>query len=153
MRRAIDDAEDKLAWRGNVMEHCLTDAIQDIIPEGVVTSHMQPGCERVPLDHVERCRKNKEDLLGAERADISIETTGGRRKVLDMGTTNVVSRSALQSNVETHMERIVDAKMKRYKDYYRNFSPFIMRLSGGVTESSWAAIKTICCWVTLLDLA
>ena len=43
------------------------------------------------------------------------------------------------------MERIVDAKTKWYKDYYHTFFPYIMCLSGGVTELSWVALKTICC--------
>ena len=120
------------AWRPKVMEHCVVDAIRDIISEGVVKSHMRPGCERVPPDHVELCLKSKEDPFARRRADISIETTNSHRKVLYVGTTNVISRSALRSNVKTHMARIVDTKTKDTKMITIPFPDHAERAVGAV---------------------
>ena len=126
------------------MEHAVANAICETLPENAASCFMQPAPEMRPLDHAERCLKNGTDPDGWERADISVEiATTLFRSVIDVSTTNVVCASALKSSPEKYMTDREATKVKHYKDYYRNFNPLVIALSGGVQETSFAVLKRI----------
>ena len=65
------------------------------------------------------------------RADLEVQFTNLTRVVLDVGTTNAVSGTALRNSVITHMEGVEE------------FHAFIISLAGGVTERSWSVLKRL----------
>ena len=78
------------------------------------------------MDHDQRCLDNNETRTGFKRAYIAVETTRLDRTVIDVGTTNLVSNTAMKGQAATHLQKIEMAKTKRYSDYYNKFEPFII---------------------------
>ena len=147
LRARLDSPEDGFKWRGTVMEHVVADAIREFVPPQTVTTHMQPAPERRPVDHLARCRAARLDPGSWRQADIAVETVSLHRKVIDVGTINVLSKSALAaSSAGVAMNTVHETKTRHYKDYYADFSPFVVSLSGGVTPSSRAVLKEIAKW-------
>lgn len=147
-RSKLDHAKEDTNWRGRIMEHVFANEVKDAVPGGVVHCSMQPGPEFRPPDHLARCAAEGVSPEAWRRADVAVEVIGSRpqRMVVDVGTTNVLSATALKSNVQDHMEGIWSKKVKHYKAYYAEFTPFVVSLSGGVPESSWAVLRRISKW-------
>ena len=127
-----------------MMEYIVRDAVQGCVPRGAICNTvMQPLVEMYPLDHAARCERAHEDPLGDRRADIAFAFPGGRRIVLDVGTTNLVSSTALSKTVTKHLEGVEADKDRTYSGYYREVHPFILSLAGGMTERSWNVLKRL----------
>jgi len=147
--RALDQADGNcFAWRGRVMEQAVADAVKECLPSGGVRCFMQPHMEVHPIDHLLRCQQAGEDPNSWRRADIAVEVVNGHKMTLDVCATNLVSSTALRSSVLTHMGRVEDTKNVRYRSYYKVFRPFIMALSGGVTEQSYKALQQVALWAS-----
>jgi hypothetical protein len=146
MRHRLDRPEDgSHAWRGRRMEFAVADAIREDAPPGVVSVFMQPSAERIPPDHAERCRRDKTSPDGWKRADIALAfANSGKVITLDVRTTNTHSASARgSSSADAFLGAQERAKKAKYADYYRNFHPYVIDLSGAVTETSYGVLKLI----------
>ncbi len=133
------------------MEWVVADALSASVPPGVLRTVMQPPTERLPVDHVERCRAEGTDPSAPRRADIAVEFRDLHRLVIDVATTNLVCGSALSKSVQSHIEGIESAKDRRYKGYYGDFHPLVVSLGGGVSERGWRVIKRVCCLAARLS--
>jgi hypothetical protein len=144
-RHRLDDPRDgSFAWRGRRMEYAVAEAIREEAPPGVLAISMQPAPERTPLDHVERCRRERVSPDGWKRADIALAFVTGKTVVLDVRTTNTMSASATAAGtVAAHLRGQERAKVAKYADYYRNFKPLVIDLGGAVSETSYGALKQI----------
>src|SRR5580658_5028482 len=73
-----------------------------------------------------------------------LEFITGKTVVLDVRTTNVLCASAVgAASPATHLNGLERAKSAKYADYYRAFRPFVIDLSGAVSETSDGALKLI----------
>src|SRR5580658_7457201 len=73
-----------------------------------------------------------------------LEFITGKTVVLDVRTTNVLCASAVgAASPATHLNGLERAKSAKYADYYRAFRPFVIDLSGAVSETSYGALKLI----------
>ena len=143
MRKRLDNPDNGFAWRGTVMEHVVADAIRECCPPSVVSTSMQPPPDRIPLDHAARCAARNEDPTSWRRADVAVETVRLSRLVIDVGTVNVVSNTAVKTSVKSTLNKVVSTKSAKYKGYYNKFLPFAISLSGGVHETSHAVLKWV----------
>ena len=93
---------------------------------------------------MDRCQRAKEDPGVWRRADLAVECTTRQRMVLDVRTVNLTSPSALKvSSAEAHLDSIKSQKVTKYKDYYGDFSAFVISLSGGVPEDTFTVLKKL----------
>ena len=144
MRHRLDHPDDGFAWRGRRMEYAVAEAIRECVPPGIVAISSQPAPERIPPDHVARCQRDGTSPDGWKRADIALAFVTGKTFTLDVRTTNTHSASArTAASPAAHLRAQERAKSAKYTDYYRNFLPFVIDLSGAVTEHSYGALKAI----------
>ena len=80
----------------------------------------QPAPERIPADHVKRCRRDHTLPDGWKRVDIALAFITGTTITLDVRTTNTQSASAARSPA-AHLRVHENAKIVMYADYYRAF--------------------------------
>ena len=119
-------------------------AVEECLPPGVVSVWAQPAPERFPPDHAARCARDGCSPDGWKRADIALEFLTGKTVVLDVRTTNVLCASAVgAASPSAHLNGLERAKSAKYADYYRAFRPFVIDLSGAVSETSYGALKLI----------
>lgn len=121
-------------WRGERMEWALAEALHDSLPPGSVTTGRQPAPEVIPPGA---------PAPGlAERADVDVLTKKGTRYVFDVRTINVQCASA-RTTAETQCAAAEVEKIRHYDKYYRNFAPFVITLSGAVTQASARALGEV----------
>ena len=77
-----------------------------------------------------------------DRADVDVLTRTGRRHVFDVRTVNVQRASAASTAAETQCAAI-EKKCRHYGKYYRNFDPFVITLSGAVSQASAGALMRV----------
>ena len=96
-RDRVDHPPDGFVWRGRRMEYAVAEAVRECAPPGVVAVTSQAAPERIPADHVERCRRDDTSPDGSKRADIALAFITGTTMTLDVRTTNTQSASAAGS--------------------------------------------------------
>jgi hypothetical protein len=144
MRHRLDHPQDGFAWRGRRMEFTVAEAIRENVPPGVVAISSQPAPERIPIDHAERCRRERISPDGWKRADIALAFITGKTITVDVRTTNTLSATARAAgSAATHLRSQENAKTAKYADYYRSFVPYVIDLGGAVNELSFGALKKI----------
>ena len=144
MRNRLDRPADGFTFRGRRMEYAVMEAVEECLPPGVVRVSSQPAPERFPPDHEARCARDGCSPDGWKRADVALEFVTGKTVVLDVRTTNVLCASAIAaSSPAAHLKGLERAKSAKYADYYRAFKPFVIDLSGAVSETSYGALKLI----------
>lgn len=143
MRHCLDRPADGFTWRGRRMEFAVMEAIRESLPHGTVAISSQPAPERIPPDHAQRCAKAGTSPDGWKRADVGLAFLTGKTVTLDVRTTNVLSASAQASSPAAHLASLEKAKRVKYADYYRDFRPFVIDLSGAVNESSFGVLASI----------
>ena len=135
MADLVDHPEHGFRWRGERMEWALAQALHDCLPPGSVVTGEKPAPELHP--------PATEDLDPADRADIDVLTRTGVRHVFDVRTVNVQRASGVRSTAQTQCAAIEADKRKHYAKYYRNFAPFVITLSGAVSEASAKALLRV----------
>ena len=136
-RLRLDDPDHKFGWRGTTMEKAFANAAVEVFPKGSCNAVLQPMPTAIPDGAVWDWR----------RADVALEFSNLRRMVFDVGTKNVVGATGLKAGlVKTQMDAFAHEKVRTYRAYYEDFSPFIISLNGGVTSSSRAALRLIAKW-------
>jgi hypothetical protein len=143
MRHRLDHPADGFTWRGRRMEFAVMEAIREEVPHGTVTVSSQPAPERIPPDHAARCARAGTSPDGWKRADVGLAFLTGKTVTLDVRTTNVLAASALVSTPAAHLAALEGAKTLKYAAYYRDFKPFVIDLSGAVSEPSFGVLKSI----------
>ena len=144
MRDRLDRPAEGFAFRGRRMEYAVMEAVESCLPGGTVRVWPQPSPERIPLDHAERCARDHVTPDGWRRADIALEFATGKTITLDVRTTNILSASAMSAGApESHLHALERGKAAKYGAYYRDFKPFVLDLSGAVTETTFGALKSI----------
>ena len=93
-----------------------------------MTTAEKPPPERRPLGAAEPDP--------GECADVDVLTRAGRRFVVDVRTVNVQCASAVRSLAHAQCTAIEATKRKHYDKYYRSFAPFVMTVSGAVSDAS-----------------
>ena len=124
--------------------HGVAEAIREEAPPGLFAISAQPALERIPLDHADRCRRERISPDGWKRADIALAFITGKTIVMDVRTTNTQCASASSAgSVTAYLRGQERAKNAKYADYYRDFRPFVIDLGGAVSEDSFGALKHI----------
>ena len=113
----------------------VTEAVRACAPPAVVAVTSQPAPERIPPDHVERCRRDHTSPDRWKHADIALAFITGTTITLDVRITNTQSASAAGSPA-AHLRIQENATIVKYADYYRAFKPFVIDLGGAVLERS-----------------
>ncbi len=105
----------------------------------------QPGPEHFPPDHAATCAAAGTSAEGWRRADLAFEFIDARAITVDVRTVNCLARSAVggRSSARDHMASLEADKRARYSKYYDEFRPFVISLTGAVTEYSFGTIKQI----------
>jgi hypothetical protein len=67
---------------------------------------------------------------------VDVLTRTGRRYVIDVRTVNVQRASAAKSSAEAQCAAIEAEKHRHYSKYDRSFAPFVITLSGAVSQAS-----------------
>ena len=120
IRRVLDRPERGTGGhgrRGKMMEYIVHDAAVAMVPRGAIfDTVMQPLVEHYPMDHVDRCLAAGDAPLGDRRADIALSFRGGRRLNIDVGTTNLVSNTALSNTCQGYIESVEATKDRSYAD-------------------------------------
>ena len=143
-RVRIDAPDEGFAWRGRAAEWAVKRAVEDEVL-APVRVWVQPGPDRHPPDHAARCTAAGEAPDAWRRADLAFEMIDGRAVTLDVRTVNGLSRSGVagHSSAAAHFASIEASKRRRYAGYYDDFRPFVISLTGAVTEEAFGAIKKI----------
>ena len=143
-RASIDQPPRGFVFRGTRVEHAVQDAILDVLPPGAFDFWHQPSPElTIPLDHVARCTAARVTLDGWKRADITAEFAGGAAVTLDVRTVHLQAASALQRPVASQISSIENEKTWKYSAYYSRFKPFVISLTGAVSDTAFGAIAEI----------
>ena len=144
MQARIDNPADGFAWRGGQMERALGSAVKAVFPCPMHVV-MQPGTERTPPDHDDRLKRLRLRPDADIRADVLIAPATGKRFVFDVRTVNGLCRSALKqySSAVKHLGGVEQQKNAKYAAYYTNFAPFIVTLSGAVSDASHRALSKV----------
>ena len=123
------------------MERGLATAIRSALPCPVRVGY-QPEPERFPPDHEQRLARQRLPATADIRADVDITLATGKRFVFDVRTVNGLSASALSQHgsATAHLGSIERQKNNKYASYYRNFRPFVVTLTGAVTDASHQAL-------------
>ena len=135
MTDRIDNPSRGFAWRGKRMEWAFAEALHDCLPHGSVVTGEQPAPELNP--------PGAGDLDSGDRADVDVLTRSGRRFVFDVRTVNVQCASAARTAAATHCSAIEAEKRKHYGRLYRSFAPFVITLSGAVSQASAEALAGV----------
>ena len=131
----IDHPDHGFRWRGERMEWAFAQALHDCLPLGSVTTGEKPAPEVHP--------PGAADPDPDDRADVDVLTRTGRRFVFDVRTVNVQCASAVRSTAEAQCAAIEASKRKHYAKYYRSFAPFVITLSGAVSQASAEALMRV----------
>ena len=115
------------------MEWALAQALHDCLPPGSVVTGEQPAPEIHP--------PGTSPLDIGDRADVDVLTQSGQRHVFDVRTVNVQCRAGLDHYASA--EAIEAAKRGHYGRLYRRFAPFLVTLSGAVTQASAVALGRV----------
>ncbi len=142
-RAAIDKPLKGHTFRGLRVERAMIEAIEDVLPAGVVRVWHQPSPEHRPPDHAARCAAAQQTEEGWRRADIAAEFTNGHVITLDMRTVHLQRASALHSTVEAQVRQIENEKTSKYNAYYSHFRPYVVSLTGAVSNVAFGAVKEI----------
>ena len=137
MMARVDEPEHGFTWRGERMEWALAQALHDCLPPGSVVTGEQPAPEIHP--------PGTSPLDIGDRADVDVLTQSGQRHVFDVRTVNVQCRAGLDhyASAEAHCAAIEAAKRGHYGRLYRRFAPFLVTLSGAVTQASAVALGRV----------
>jgi len=141
MRHRLDQPADGFSYRGRRMEFAVMEAVRECVPAGIVVASSQPAPERIPPDHAARCARDRTTPDGWKRADIAFAFVTGKTITLDVRTTNMQCASA--GLAASHLRGLEGGKTAKYADYDRDFHPFVIDLSGAVSERSFGALKHI----------
>jgi hypothetical protein len=144
MAQRIDHPSDGFAWRGAQMERGLAHAIKSAIPCPIRIGY-QPEPERIPPDHELRLASLRLPPSADIRADVDVVPATGKRVVFDVRTANGLCASALSQHASAamHLGSIERAKNDKYAAYYTNFKPFVVTLTGAVTDASHRALWVV----------
>jgi hypothetical protein len=144
MTNRIDDPADGFAWRGGQMERALATAVDAVFPCPMRVV-MQPVPERMPPDHAERLVRQRLPPGADIRADVLIAPATGKRFTFDVRTVNGLCASALKqhSTAAAHVASLERQKYTKYAAYYANFAPFVVTLSGAVSDASHRALNRV----------
>jgi hypothetical protein len=135
MNDRIDHPQHGFRWRGERMEWAFAEAIHDCLPPGSVVTGEKPAPDLRPLGAAE---PDSDD-----RADVDVLTRTGKRFVYDVRTVNVQRASAARSTAEAQCATIEAEKRRHYDKYYRSFEPFVITLSGAVSQASAEALTRV----------
>jgi len=137
MAEFIDHPDHGFAWRGERMEWAFAQALHDCLPPASVVTGEQPAPEIHPPGVVA--------FDTGDRADVDVLTLSGQRHVFDVRTVNVQCCSGLQrhSSAEAHCAAIEAEKRGHYGQRYRRVAPFVVTLSGAVTQASAVALGRV----------
>ena len=124
------------------MESAVAKAIRECLPPGLVSVTPQSAPERIPADHVARCRRDGTSPDGWKRADLALAFITGTTITLDVRTTNTRCAS-VASSAAAHLHNLERANIVTYADYDRAFRPFVIDLGGAVSEVSYGARKSM----------
>ena len=117
------------------MEWAFATALHDCLPHGSVVTGEKPAPEIHP--------PGAADIRPDDRADVDVVTVRtGKRIVFDVRTVNVQCASA-RTTAETQCAAIEAAKRKHYSKYFRSFKPFVITLSGAVSQASAEALTSV----------
>ena len=143
-RARIDAPEEGFAWRGRAAEWALKRALEEEVAAPLRVWE-QPGPEHFPPDHAATCAAAGTSAEGWRRADLAFEFIDARAITVDVRTVNCLARSAVggRSSARDHMASLEADKRARYSRYYDEFRPFVISLTGAVTEYSFGTIKQI----------
>ena len=141
MRHRLDHPADGFAFRGRRMEYAVMEAVRECVPSGIMATSPQPAPELIPPDHAARCARDGTSPDGWKRADIALAFITGKTITLDVRTTNTQCASA--GSAPVHLRGLEREKTAKYRDYYRDFHPFVIDLSGAVSERSFGVLKLI----------
>ena len=140
----LDRPDEGHTWRGRRMEYAVAEAVRETVPAGVVSVWPQPSRERTPPDHEERCRHDEVSPEGWRRADIAFAFTTGKVITLDVRTTDTQCASARHpASAEAFLRSQEREKTMKYEGYYKHFRPFVIDLTGAVTETSYGVLREI----------
>jgi hypothetical protein len=125
------------------MERGLAEAIAAAVPCPFRVTR-QPEPEKRPVDHAERLTRLRLRPGADIRADLTVTPPSGRRLTFDVCTVNGLCASALLlSSAAAQLSAIEREKNSRYSAYYTNFKPFVVTLSGAVTDASHLALRAV----------
>ena len=139
MRHRVDHPADGFTYRGRRMESAVAEAIRECLSPGVVSVTPQSAPERIPADHVARCRRDGTSPDRWKRADLTLAFITGTTITRDVRTTDTQCASAA-SSAAAHLHSLERAKIVKYADDYRAFRPVVIDLGGAVSEVSYESI-------------
>ena len=135
MTARIDHPQHGHRWRGERMEWAFAEALHDGLPPGSVVTGEKPAPERQPVGEAVPDP--------GDRADVDVLTKTGKRFVYDVRTVNVQCASGARSSAQAQCAAIEAEKRRHYSKYYRFFAPFVITLSGAVSQASAEALTPV----------
>ncbi len=142
-RARIDAPRHGHTFRGRSVEHAIREAIEDVLPAGVARLWSQPSPEYHPPDHAARCAAAGTSVDGWKRADLTAAFVNSESVTLDVRTVHLQCASQLQTPVATQLRALENEKTAKYSAYYSRFRPYVVSITGAVSETAFGAIKEI----------